>query len=32
MNWNDITLKQFYDIREILSVEDDWTAPMVRMF
>ena len=26
MNWNDITLKQFYDIREILSVEDDWTA------
>lgn len=25
MNWNDITLKQFYDIREILSVEDDWT-------
>ena len=26
MTWNDITLKQFYDIREILSVEDDWTA------
>lgn len=25
MNWNDITLKQFYDIKEILSVEDDWT-------
>ena len=26
MTWNDINLKQFYDIREILSVEDDWTA------
>lgn len=26
MNWNDITLKQFYEIKEILSVEDDWTA------
>lgn len=26
MNWENITLKQFYDIREILSVEDDWTA------
>lgn len=25
MNWENITLKQFYDIREILSVEDDWT-------
>ena len=25
MTWNDINLKQFYDIREILSVEDDWT-------
>lgn len=26
MTWNDITLKQFYQIREILSVEDEWTA------
>lgn len=26
MKWSDITLKQFYQIREILSVEDDWTA------
>jgi hypothetical protein len=26
MKWNDITLKQFYEIQEILSVEDDWTA------
>lgn len=26
MNWNDITLKQFYEIQSILSVEDDWTA------
>lgn len=25
MNWNDITLKQFYEIKEILSVQDDWT-------
>lgn len=25
MKWNDITLKQFYEIKEILSVEDDWT-------
>lgn len=26
MKWSDITLKKFYQIREILSVEDDWTA------
>lgn len=26
MNWNDITLKQFYEIQNILSVEDDYTA------
>lgn len=26
MNWNDITLKQFYEIQDILSVEDDYTA------
>lgn len=26
MTWKDITLKQFYQIREILSVEDEWTA------
>lgn len=26
MNWENITLKQFYEIKEILSVEDDWTA------
>lgn len=25
MKWNDITLKQFYEIKEILSVQDDWT-------
>lgn len=25
MKWSDITLKQFYDIKDILSVEDDWT-------
>lgn len=25
MKWSDITLKKFYDIREILSVEDEWT-------
>lgn len=25
MNWNDITLKQFYEIQSILSVTDDWT-------
>lgn len=25
MNWNDITLKQFYEIKNILSVEDDYT-------
>lgn len=26
MNWNDITLKQFYEIQDILSVEDDYTV------
>ena len=26
MKWNDITLKQFYEIKEILSVQDDWTV------
>lgn len=25
MKWSDITLKQFYEIKSILSVEDDWT-------
>jgi hypothetical protein len=25
MKWNDITVKQFYEIKEILSVQDDWT-------
>lgn len=25
MKWSDITLKQFYEIKDILSVEDDWT-------
>lgn len=25
MNWNDITLKKFYEIQEILSVEDEYT-------
>lgn len=25
MKWNDVTLKQFYEIKEILSVQDDWT-------
>ena len=25
MNWENITFTQFYDIKEILSVEDDWT-------
>ena len=26
MTWSDIKLKDFYAIREILSVEDEWTA------
>lgn len=26
MTWNDITLKQFYEIQNILSVEDDYTV------
>jgi hypothetical protein len=26
MTWSDITLKQFYQIREMLSIEDEWTA------
>lgn len=25
MTWSDITLKQFYEIKDILSIEDDWT-------
>lgn len=25
MKWENITLKQFYEIKDILSVEDDWT-------
>jgi hypothetical protein len=24
--WNDITLKKFYEIQEILSVQDEWTT------
>lgn len=26
MTWSDITLKQFYQIKEMLSIEDEWTA------
>lgn len=26
MTWNDITLKKFYEIQEILSVQDEWTT------
>ena len=26
MKWSDITLKQFYQIQDILSIQDDWTA------
>lgn len=26
MKWSDITLKQFYQIQDILTIQDDWTA------
>lgn len=26
MNWNDITLRQYYEIQDIISVQDDYTA------
>lgn len=26
MNWNDITLRQYYEIQDIVSVQDDYTA------